>query len=262
MIEMYELRDAAPTLLSLAIIEVLLSMDRLLEVSESAEHLPAEQRRTAVRFGGMLADVARFGGLVGAGLLFSFIWTKILGAAYLLYLMSSHFAPKKNEGAAPVTTHWSMGTSILQVALLDLSLSMGNIVAALTLTREVWIVGSSVIFWMLFTRVFGSPLLKLVKRFPVLTNNVPILVGGIGSLLLVEIVSKYRGMEGASPEQKLAGLVVLVLVCALYDLVTPLQKALAPILSAVGMPIIRVLNAVLSVVFWPLRAIQGDLVSK
>ena len=120
MIEMYELRDAAPTLLSLAIIEVLLSMDRLLEVSESAEHLPAEQRRTAVRVGGILADVARFGGLVGAGLLFSSIWTKILGAAYLLYLMSSHFAPKKNEGAAPVTTHWSMGTSILQVGLLDL----------------------------------------------------------------------------------------------------------------------------------------------
>lgn len=262
MIEMYELREAAPTLLSLAIMEVLLSMDRLLEVSESAVHLPTEQRDTAVRVGGVLADIARVIGLYFAAPLISqFLWAKILGALYLLFIMSAHFAAKKS-GATPVTTHWKMGTSILQVALLDLSLSIGDIVAALTLTRDVVIVVSSVIFWMICTRLFGSPLLTLVKRFPILTNNVPVLVGGIGGLLLIEIAAKYANIQGATPEQKLMGLIALVVLCAIYDVVTPLQKALTPILLAVGMPLMRLLNAILSVLFWPLRVVQGDLIVK
>jgi len=263
MIETYELVEAAPILASLAIIEVLLSLDRLLEVSEGVSHLPQRQRGIAIQVGGVLADVARIGGLLLAAPIIShFLWAKVLGALYLIHIMSSHFAGKPEPDAAHDSQHWSTSKAIFQVAILDLSLSIGNIVAALALTRTVWIVMLSVVFWMVLTRVFGRPLVHLVKRFPILTNNVPLLTGSIGFLLLIEMLSPTLGLPTASPEVKLLGLVCIVLLSAFYDLVTPLQKIVDPLFASIGMPLMRALNAVLSVLFWPIRAILGNLVAK
>lgn len=262
-IELSDLREATPTLLSLAIIEILLSMDRLLEVSEAASHLPATRRQPAIELGGFLADLARLSGLfLAAPIISKFLVAKVLGAFYLLEMMSSHFVAKHAPGVDPKIRNWSFLRTVLGVALLDLTFSIGNIVASLSLTKQVWIVACSGIFWMTFSRLFSGSLMILYRRFPMLRNNVPILAGGIGVLLLVEVLSKQLGLSVTTPWQQFAGLVSIVLLTAVYDLFPALQRRVDPILKEVGLPVARLLNRFLSFLFWPVRTLLGNLVAR
>lgn len=263
MIEAYEIREAAPTLLALGIMELFFSLDRLIQLSEGVNRLPETKRTNALALGSWTADFARLGGLLVAVPLISlFRWAQILGALYLLYLMSAHFVGRREKGVRSETQTCTTARAVLEVALLDLSLSVGNIVAALTLTRAVWIIWLSVIFWMIVTRVFRGPLLKLTTRLPLITSSVPFLTGGIGVLLLVEIFAKWQNLPTANPEQKLLGLVALVLVSALYTFVKPLQSALNPLLNTAGSPLVRSLHSGLSLVFSPLRLLLRGLLPR
>ena len=49
--ELYEIEEQWPVLASMALIEVLLSVDNLLVVQRVAEHLPESQRKLALRIG-------------------------------------------------------------------------------------------------------------------------------------------------------------------------------------------------------------------
>jgi predicted tellurium resistance membrane protein TerC len=263
MIEAYEIREAAPTLLALGIMELLFSLDRLIQVSDGVARLPEPKRALALRLGSWTADFARLGGLVVAVPLISlFRWAQILGALYLLYLMSAHFVGRRTPGVPSGNETASTGRAVLEVALLDLSLSVGNIVAALTLTRQVWIIWLSVIFWMSVTRIFRKPLLQLTTRLPQLTSSVPFLTGGIGVLLLVEILARWKHLPTTNPEQKLLGLAALVLLSALYTFIKPLQSALSPLFKTVGSPLAHGIHSGLSLVFSPLGTLLRRLLPR
>ncbi|MEY2599073.1 MAG: hypothetical protein RLZZ142_1332 [Verrucomicrobiota bacterium] len=263
MLETYKLIEAAPTLASLAVMEVILSLDRLIEVNEAASHLPEPNRHAAQNVGSLLADLCRLAGLVVAvPLIAQFVWAQILGALYLLYIMSTHFAAKRIHGVHHRTRSWSRTRCILEIGLFDLALSVGSIVAALTLTRDVEIIWLSVIVWMIVLRLLKAPLLALVRRFPLLTANAPILSGGIGVLLLIQIVLAGRGLPTPSQEIKLLGLLAIVALSAAYDLLPGLQTLLGRPLAIVGKPLMRLLHDSLSLVFFPLHAVLRGLVPK
>ena len=262
-LELYELEEAAPTLLSLAVMELLLSLDRLFEVSEGVSHLPRERQRIARLIGGALADSARLAGLyLAAPLISRFLWMKVLGALYLLEIMSAHFLGKHSDGVDPETRTWSFSRTILEVALLDLSLSIGNIVAALSLTRTVWVVVLSVVFWMLVTRLLASHWINLRNHIHALRHSVPVLTGGIGCLLLVEIISQRFGIDPTTPWQQFFGLVALVLAATLYHAVPALQRVTEPVFQKLARPLMQILHTLLSAVFWPLRALLRGLLAR
>jgi predicted tellurium resistance membrane protein TerC len=258
-LELYELEEAAPTILSLAIMELLLSIDRLQELSERAAFLPDPQRRTALRLGGALADVARLTGLlIAAPLISKFLAAKLLGALYLLERMTSHFSGMPTGRERPDLQNWGLARSVFAVALLDLSYSIGNLVAALSLTRTVWVVASSLIFWMALTRLLARPIIRLKDRAPFLRHTVPLLSGGIGCLLLIEMVSHSLHLHPTTPWQKFWGLVAIVGAASLYHLAPATLRRLADApLQRVGVPLLGILNRPLAALFSPLRALLG-----
>lgn len=99
MISAEHLIEGIPVILTLIIIEGLLSVDNALAIAAMASHLPGKQKILALRLGIIGAYVFRGVALAIAGYIKDEIWLRYIGAAYLFYLMSKHFV-EKHEGKA------------------------------------------------------------------------------------------------------------------------------------------------------------------
>ena len=86
------LHDAAPIIISLIIIEGLLSVDNMLAIAALASQLPEKQKKIALRLGLAGAYVFRIVALFFAGFIMANEWVKFLGAFYLIHLMADHFS--------------------------------------------------------------------------------------------------------------------------------------------------------------------------
>jgi predicted tellurium resistance membrane protein TerC len=282
MIELYELKEAAPTLISLAIIEVLLSVDNIAGVQKLAEHLPEEKKNLAFKLGAAAAYVGRiFGLLVTAPFISAFIGVKLLGAAYMMYAMSSHFTGKRKKTQMAGAQTWGLGRTVLSMILLDLILSIDNIVAAVSLTREVWVICSTVVSGVIFLRLFGGFTARVIRKMPILSETVYVLVGWVGWLLLVETFNKWTGLADMQvdsgvlqqlqhlgvrlqhaipdlhPDEKLIGLISLIGLTLVYDGVPVLQRVVDPVLKGVALPILRLINIPLAILFWPIKKVTN-----
>jgi ribosomal protein L33 len=71
---------------SLFIIEVLLSVDNALVNATLAEALPEEKRKKALRIGILLGAVFRIVALFLVAIIIQNVWLKVLGGLYLVYL--------------------------------------------------------------------------------------------------------------------------------------------------------------------------------
>jgi predicted tellurium resistance membrane protein TerC len=264
-----ELMEKWPALVSMAIIEVLLSIDNMLGVRALAEHLNPFQRRIALIAATVTAYIGRCIGLViTAPLLSMYTPVRLIGAAYLVYIMSAHFTDQREKVSGVAVPDWGLGRTILGIVILDVTLSFDNIVAAVSLSKDVWVVCSTVVFGLIFIQFLGKITLRILQKLPILSETVYLLVGWVGLLLLVETFNKWNGLEqfawaariqhlipDLSPEQKLIGLLTLIGVSLLYDGVEAIQKIVDPVLRGVGIPILRVIHAPLHLLFWPLRGL-------
>lgn len=275
-----ELAEHWPALVSMAIIEILLSIDNMLGVRALAEHLNPGQRRIALIAATVTAYIGRCIGLMITAPLLSFYTpVRLLGAAYLMYIMSAHFTDQREKVAGVAVPHWGLGRTILGIVLLDVTLSFDNIVAAVSLSKDVWVVCSTVVFGLIFIQFLGKVTMKVLQKLPILSETVYLLVGWVGLLLMVETFNKWKGLAqltfenstliqlqqwgvhlqhlipDLSAEQKLTGLLTLIGLSLLYDGVGVLQKIVDPILRAVGVPVLRMIHAPLHILFWPLRGL-------
>lgn len=76
---------------TLVVLEGLLSADNALVLAVMVKHLPEKQRKKALTYGLIGAYFFRFL-FIGVGmLLIKFWWIKVLGAAYLAWLVIKHF---------------------------------------------------------------------------------------------------------------------------------------------------------------------------
>jgi YkoY family integral membrane protein len=91
--------EGLPVILTLIIIEGLLSVDNALAIAAMASHLPGKQKQLALRLGILGAYVFRGVALAVAGIIKDEIWLRYLGAVYLFYLLARHFV-EKHEGKA------------------------------------------------------------------------------------------------------------------------------------------------------------------
>ena len=146
---------------SLVLIEGLLSVDNVLGIAAIARSLPEAQRKQAIRLGMAGAYVFRIVALIFVGVLKDNLWVRWLGAGYLIYLMCSqltkpqaHNAPSSRDGDAPVSpdsaqvagagvnpvgkalTGATFAAVLLQIGLMDLSLSVDNVIAAVALAGD------------------------------------------------------------------------------------------------------------------------------
>lgn len=205
-------------ILQLIFLECILSIDNAAVLGAMVAPLPADKpvpwpKALKPIFGwldpflGMQRDAALKVGLLGAYagrilmlLLASIIvqnpWMQLVGAIYLIYLAVKHFGEdyRKNADAdgdgnpdLQVTEFkggfWGV---VATIELADLAFSLDNVVAAVTLSDELWVVILGVAIGILAMRFAASIFTRLIAWEPALEAAAYLLLIAIGTQLLVK----------------------------------------------------------------------------
>lgn len=177
-----------PTIISLALIEILLSIDNALVNASLAEPLPEKERKLAIRFGILGGAGLRLVALFFATLIIQNKWILIIGGLYLIYLAVDHLVLKKSDSGHNMKYKTTFGAVIVQIIFADAVFSIDNVVSAVGLSHNYWVIVSGVmigIVSMLFVTTLVS---GIIHKHPPLKKAAYIIVGLIGIVLLFETV--------------------------------------------------------------------------
>ncbi len=263
---LHQIREAAPVIVSLILIEGLLSVDNMLAIAALASQLPETQKKSALRLGLAGAYVFRIVALFFAGFIMHNEWVKFLGAFYLIHLMAEHFSELaqagEGEGEAHRAKPHTFWATVIAIQIMDLSLSVDNVVTAVAMSPLLWVVILGVCLGLLTLLLFATFSLKLIEKFPILQHTAFLLIGYVGVILLVEMSWQhfYQVELHFTALQKFIGIAAIMLLSILYDRSPSLQRACVPLFHILRVPI-RIYSAVggllIGAVAWPCKKLLG-----
>jgi tellurite resistance protein TerC len=212
-----ELLAGLSVIAALVVLEGLLSVDNVLGIAALANELPASQQRKAIRIGLFLAYLFRVLALFVAGWLATNTWVRWLGAGYLIWLMSSHLTKWHADDVPEVALDESepddqspaggqapqrLRMVLVQIGLMDLSLSIDNVIAAVGLAPKtpsgdpvMWPIYAGVLIAILALQQIAPHAVNLLKKYPILEPTAFVLIGYVGILLISEEI--YHLITGA-----------------------------------------------------------------
>ena len=251
--------NALPIIISLIIIEGLLSVDNALGIAAMANHLPGKQKQQALRWGIVGAYVFRGLALAFASFIINNPWLKIAGAAYLIYLMCRHFAEHRHieqEGAGETAASLAgrgFWATVASIEIMDLSLSVDNVVAAVARSPGLGVVCTGVFIGILTLGRVAGFCIPLIQKFPILESTAFILIGYVGLILVFEQTTHLD----VTTWQKFIGIVLIIALSLWYSKTPALQKGLSPLLRALLAPmwlVDKTVGTFFAILFWPFRA--------
>ena len=124
-------------ILTLVVLEGLLSADNALVLAVMVRHLPKDLQKRALRYGIMGAFIFRLIAVILAASLLSYWYLKVFGGAYLLYLSISHLI-RGDEGEGQSTTRFGQGfwATVAAVEVADIAFSIDSILAAVGMAEK------------------------------------------------------------------------------------------------------------------------------
>lgn len=277
-----EIIEAIPIIISLIVIEGLLSVDNALAIAAMASHLPGKQKLLALRWGIIGAYAFRGLALAFASYIIDNPWLKIVGAAYLIHLMASFFAEKAREAkeaeddgegdaGAVVGAAVTKGflATVISIEMMDLSLSVDNVVAAVAMSPKMWVVCMGVFIGILALRFVAGWCIKLIERFPILESTAFLLIGYVGFILIVEL-SAHTVFGLAHPVhvtalQKFVGILIILALSIFYSESKAMRTVVSPMLKVGRVPFIgyaAVSNFVFGLIFAPFKFLFSLFQSK
>ncbi len=264
----------------LVVLEGLLSVDNVLGIAALANELPASQQKRAIRIGLFLAYLFRVLALFVAGWLATNTWVRWLGAGYLIWLMSSHLTKghahdvgetlldedASNDGkpalqAAP--RH--LKVVLIQIGLMDLSLSIDNVIAAVGLAPKdasgdpvMWPIYAGVLIAILALQQIAPHAMNLLKKYPILEPTAFILIGYVGALLIGE--EAYHLITGTPIHlpayAKFVGILMIIIIALSYEADDTVRKLVKPVVAA-SQPVMRIITRIVGIIIWPLEQLIG-----
>ena len=259
--------EALPIIVSLIIIEGLLSVDNALAIAAMANHLPGRQKYLALKFGIIGAYFFRGLCLAFAAWIIENPWLKICGAAYLVYLMCDHFRGSEDSKSANISKIAQRGFfgTIAAIEIMDLSLSVDNVVAAVAMSPKLWVVCTGVFIGILALRFVAGACIRLIEKFPILEHTAFILVGYVGFILVYELLSDpHSGLQilpgpvHVTTWQKFIGILLIIGISISYMRSPLVRQALRPLLRLLRMPMNAVagfVSLILMILFFPFRSL-------
>jgi tellurite resistance protein TerC len=223
---MHNLLSAVPVIISLVIIEGLLSIDNAMAIAAMASGLPERQQKKALRYGILGAYAMRGVCLACAAWIAGNEWIKAIGAAYLIWLMISHLrGGSDDDGGGAVGVKNGFWKTVCAIELLDLSLSLDNVVAAVALDNRLWVICTGVFVGILILRFIAGYCIVLIERFPVLKTTAFLLVGYVGALLLLDIAFTHLGSAiRVTSAIKFSGIFAITFASLIYGLVNTSEE--------------------------------------
>lgn len=203
--------ESLTSLLTLTILEVVLSIDNLVVIAVLVGKLPKEKQATA-RYAGMtLALLPR---LI---LLFFISWiiglTEPLvtlfghdisgkdmilaaGGLFLIYKATQeiHASLEGEEGEASARVMSSFGAVVAQIAIINLVFSIDSIVTAVGMANEIWVMAVAVILSMVVLMVASGPVASFVETHPTVK------VLALGFLIMIGMALVADSLGGHVPK--------------------------------------------------------------
>jgi YkoY family integral membrane protein len=257
----------------LVVLEGLLSVDNVLGIAALANELPASQQKKAIRVGLFLAYLFRVLALFVAGWLATNTWVRWLGAGYLIWLMSSHLTKdhaggEDEEGERqPVKVKKVRGFNIvlLQIGLMDLSLSIDNVIAAVGLAPKnpdgdpvMWPIYAGVLIAILALQQIAPHAMNLLKKYPILEPTAFVLIGYVGALLIGE--EAYHLFTGAPIHlpayAKFVGILAIIMIALYYEADGAVRRLVRPVVK-MSFPLMRGVAGIVNIILWPITHLLG-----
>ncbi|WP_161668829.1 TerC family protein [Kallotenue papyrolyticum] len=198
--------------LTLVFLEGVLSIDNAAVIAAMANRLPRRQpapwpvhwlgmqRAAALKAGLFGAFVGRGLMLACAGLIIRYPMVHTIGAVYLLLLVLEHFTGfnpiralfglfsrhETGENGLLTLHSESFWGAVLSIELADLAFSIDNVIAAVALSPELWVVILGVSLGIVTMRFAAAGFQWLIERVPTMEHAAYLLVLAIAGELLVE----------------------------------------------------------------------------
>ena len=169
----------------------------LKKIGERFNPILGHQRMAALRVGLLGAYVGRGAMLLITSFLIHNPWIRLVGAAYLIRLAFDELGNSNPEEeteaekrhALAARSFWSV---VLTVELMDLIFSIDNVIAAVSLSNEIWVVMVGVAIGILAMRFAAGWFSYAVEREPVLKPAAYLLILNIGIQLIMEQLWKVE----------------------------------------------------------------------
>ncbi|MHC9532064.1 TerC family protein [Dellaglioa sp. BT-FLS60] len=183
-------------ILSLAVIECLLSVDNAIVLAAQTQKLPQKKDQEKALFYGLWgAYIFRFI-IIGIGTFLIDFWEiKVIGAGYLIYLSAHYFfskvktpkpkSEKKGNGRkGPFSLFWSV---VISIEMMDIVFSIDSVLASLAISTNPVVVLIGGMFGILAMRGIATLIMKLMKIVPELESMAYLLIALIAVKLFVSI---------------------------------------------------------------------------
>lgn len=195
-------------ILNLFILEGLLSIDNAAVLAVMVKDLPKEDHKKALRYGLLGAYAMRGFCLFIASFLIHAWVLKMLGGAYLIYLVYGHFSGKTDieetkDKSESKLYKWLGGlrlsrlaSTIILVEIMDLAFSIDNIFASVAISNNYWIIITGVFFGIAAMRFIAGWFIEIMERYPSLENSAFIVIAFLGIKLVMSAMAS--GFDVAS----------------------------------------------------------------
>ena len=178
------------TVITLALLEGILSVDNALVLAILVRPLPEEMRKKALKYGIIGAFAFRLLAVVFATLLVQYTVFKLVGGAYLIYLAIKHmfFGVEGDVGTDKVgknlqKSFWSV---VIAVELTDIVFSIDSITTAVAFSTKIWVLWFGGIAGIILMRYLSGYFVKAIEKFPKLEDLAYQLVFFVGTKLAME----------------------------------------------------------------------------
>jgi len=190
------------TVAALVALEGFLSVDNAMVLAVLVLGLPKGRQRQALRYGLIGAFAFRGAATLLAVYLIRLGWVKLVGSAYLLYLVFQHFGGSQSGEArrTPPPARPAFGLSafwatVVKVELTDIVFAIDSILVGVAMSPKLWVVMAGGFLGIVMMRLLIGRLLTLVDRYPPLVDGAFVIIGWVAVKLLVE----FLHVEGYIP---------------------------------------------------------------
>lgn len=223
-------------------------------MGERLDHLLGNQRLAALRVGLLGAYLGRGAMLFITSFLIHNEWVRLVGAAYLIRLAFDELGDttpdveteEEKKVAIKGPSFWSV---VLTVELMDLVFSIDNVIAAVSLSDEIWVVMLGVGIGILAMRFAAGIFSYAVQREPVLKIAAYVLLLNIGIQLILEQVWKIE-LSDVTRFAISVGIILVSLAYAHSALLQKFQFVLSWLSLGMGL-----LNELVNWIFLPVKAL-------
>lgn len=212
-------------MMTIFIMETMLSVDNAAVLALMVRKLPDEQQGKALKYGIWGAFIARGLSLCLVSVLISLWFLKIAGGAWLVWLTIKHFKSGGGDDdtdpdESPVfkwvskylSVFWS---TVALVEVMDMVFSMDNIFAVTAMTKLIGWVIVAVFLGIICMRVVATWFIGVMKKFPFLENVAFVVIGVLGIKLMITWYTHYHptseltlALEGKAADYITSGITI------------------------------------------------------